>query len=369
MDFNFAPAEREQLLLRILLCGESGHGKTYSALALARHLGAPPEAIAFVDSETQQRRDGKVIGSAEKYVGESCDCHHCQGHGLSFGQFAQLKLPPGQRDPDTFRRAVAAAAAQGFEVLIVDSFSHEWDACKTLVDQIKPKFGGNKWAAWSAVTPKHDACLQAILDFPGHVIVCVRGKEKTSQQGKEIVSRGLLPLQREGIEFEFDLWLNLYRAVATVEKTRAKRLNGRHFEGPGKLLADELLAWANGGTAKADRERAQAERPASPPSGEDQRSPAPAATAGPPVLRGEELERRLEAIHDRAADLETEEGAKLRAWAERPRDSLLVEDAEKVEAKLRELEAARAPAATAATAGTAGGEGAPGGLWDYPEEG
>lgn len=253
MDYVFTTASRQNVLLRILLCGASGHGKTFTALALMHHFGVDPSKIAVIDTETQERRDGTIVGSVEKYVGAECECHHCQGHGVVFGQFAQLKLPPGHREPEDYQRAIRAAEAAGFEGLIVDSFSHEWEACKRRVDRIKPKFRGNKWAAWSAVTPLHDECLQALLDFPGHVIACVRGKEKTEQQGKDIVSRGLLPIQREQIEFEFDVWLNLYHQVADVAKTRAKRLRGRDFQRPGKELAEELLGWANGGTAGADR--------------------------------------------------------------------------------------------------------------------
>jgi len=257
-DFTFTDAKRSAVLLRVLLCGESGHGKTFTALALAHHLGVDPSKIAAIDSETHEMHDRTLRGSLEKYQGIACECHRCRGHGLEFGTFAQLKLPPDKRGPRDYVEAIRAAGRAGFELLIIDSISHEWDECKALVDVFKKQLGGNQWAAWSKITPLHDEFVQAMMDFPGHVIACARGKEKTMQEGRKVTSRGLLPLQREGIEFEFDVWLNLIDATAHVAKTRANRLRGP-FRQPGQELAEELLAWASGPTASEDREAAAVE--------------------------------------------------------------------------------------------------------------
>jgi len=258
-DFSFTPAERTALLLRVLLCGESGHGKTFTALALAHHLGVPSDKIAAIDSETHEMADRSLRGSLEKYEGLRCECHRCRGHGITFGAFAQLKLPPDKRDPRHYVEAIRAAGRAGFELLIVDSISHEWESCLRLVDTLKKRKGGNQWAAWSDVTPMHDEFVQALMDFPGHVIACVRGKEKTEQKGREIVSRGLLPIQRKEIEFEFDVWINMHDQVAHIAKTRANRLQGRHFAQPGEELAEELLEWSKGPTAQDDRNAGEAE--------------------------------------------------------------------------------------------------------------
>ncbi len=250
-------AQRREINLRVGLLGAAGDGKTYTALAVAHHLanlqGLPPDKIGVVDSEVSLSAKREQVASAEKYVGEACRCVDCQGHGLSFGEFQLACLDPGSRRPQDYCEALAALRAAQCQIVVIDSISHEWEACLQMVDDASAQ---NKWAqGWSKVTPLHDRFIADMMAYPGHLLATMRGKEKHEQAkegGKKVIrSKGVQPIQRPGILFEFDVALFLQKARAIVIKTRAAQLADRAFDRPGSELARALNAWANGSTGQS----------------------------------------------------------------------------------------------------------------------
>lgn len=337
----FQKAVRGGIKLRVLIVGKSGAGKTYTALALATHLaramgGAP---IALADSEDD---------SAKKYAGEPCGCHACRGHGAACFEFDKLCLT--RCSPDDYMDAMAAAAANDYGVLVLDSISHEWEGpggCLRMVDASQRQ-SRNKHAAWGPVTQKHQAFLSAVRRWPGHLIATCRAKEKHSSEGGKVVSLGVLPVQREGIEYEFDVVVFLDGARASVVKTRASKLEGWLGDRPGLDLARVLHEWAEGADAAEvarARESDRAAADAAPPPGDSPQAP-------PPQLHPD-ARQRLEALRHQATSL-GEPGAKLVTWAEGAlRDQLappaLLGAAER---KLETLLAANNPTAGEGPAGT-----------------
>jgi hypothetical protein len=59
------------------------------------------------------------------------------------------------------------------EVIIIDSASHEWDGLGGILD-IHAAIPGNSFTAWSKVTPRHNAFIQAMMQSPCHLITTVR---------------------------------------------------------------------------------------------------------------------------------------------------------------------------------------------------
>lgn len=227
---RFEPARRQEARLRLAITGPAGAGKTYTSLVLAKHLAGAGGKVAVIDTER---------GSAAKYAGE-------EAHGVSL-TFDHLNL--NKHNPTAYIEAVSAAAAANYDVLVIDSLSHEWGSVLDEVDRIaKTKTRGNSFRAWGEVTPRHKTMINAILAYPGHVIATMRTKtayEVTNVGGKAVPKKvGLAPIQREGVDFEFDVVLDMaLGAIGHVSKTRCRALHDQTFEHPGAELADVLRAW------------------------------------------------------------------------------------------------------------------------------
>ena len=221
----FKKAERKQARLRLALAGPSGSGKTYSALQMAKGLGSK---IAVIDTEH---------GSASLYADAA--------------EFDVMELH-APYSPERYVEAIQAAEAAGYDVLIIDSYSHEWTGpggCLEINDETaKSKFKGNTWSAWSETTPRHRKLTDKILTSPLHIICTMRSKTETVQgEGKKIVKLGLKSEQRDGTDYEFTVVLDVthdgHYAVASKDRTRL-------FQHPEVITPDtgkKLLAWLNDG--------------------------------------------------------------------------------------------------------------------------
>lgn len=145
-------------------------------------------------------------------------------------EFDVLELNP-LYTPERFIEAVKAAEGAGYDVLIIDSITHEWSGvggCLELVDEIAAaRYKGNSWSAWNDITPRHRAFIDALLRSPLHVIITARSKTETAQTEdhgrKKVVKLGMKAEQREGIEYEFTTVLDIVHdghfAVATKDRT------------------------------------------------------------------------------------------------------------------------------------------------------
>lgn len=200
---QFQKAQRKKAKLRLGLTGPSGSGKTWSALLLAKGLGGK---TAVIDTER---------GSASLY-------EHLH-------DFDVLNLD-APFTPERYIEAIRAAEKAGYDVLILDSITHEWSGaggCLELVDEVaRAKYRGNSWSAWNEVTPRHRAMIDAILTSPLHIIATMRSKTETSQieenGRKKVIKLGMKAEQRDGSEYEFTTVLDLVHDghFATASKDR-----------------------------------------------------------------------------------------------------------------------------------------------------
>lgn len=232
---RFQEATREAIKLRMAIKAISGGGKTYSAMALMSWIlsdrGPGPDMtkrIAVIETER---------GSARRYA-----------RGRPFF-FSTLELKT--YEPEVFVEALRDAHAEGFEGVIIDSLSHEWAGTGGALEQsdIAKKRGGNSFAAWGDITKRHNAVMNAIWDSPLHVIATMRTKTTYEQveddNGKKKVKKlGLQPVQRDGIEFEFDLLGDMDASnVMYIEKTRFPAIRGKEFREPGRELGRLIHGW------------------------------------------------------------------------------------------------------------------------------
>lgn len=216
----FKKATKEQSKLRLALFGVSGGGKTYSALRLATGLGG---SIALIDTEH---------GTASKYA-DRFDFDVCN------------------LDKATINNVLMCIEkAKGYDVLIIDSLTHAWLELLQEVEKVaRAKFGGNTWSAWSEGTPKQMMLINAILDFPGHIIVTMRAETNwtttVNDKGKVVPVRiGEAPKQGKSIEYEFDMLIQLSQDhMGLVLKDRTGKFQDQCFvieEDFGKQLNEWL---------------------------------------------------------------------------------------------------------------------------------
>lgn len=231
-DFTFVPATKQGAYARVALVGPSGSGKTYTALTIAKAFG---ESVGVIDSEN---------GSAAKYSDE----------------FAFRHLVMTDFDPAKLTAALAAAAEQGINPLIIDSGSHYWEGSGGMLEQVDRAAArsgrGNNFEGWKEMRPVEREMFAAILAYPGHVIMTLRVKTdyvvELNANGKQAPKKvGLRPIQREGIEYEFDVVADMDDARFTVSKSRCPDLTGAVIDRPTTEVGYKVIEWLNRGAVGA----------------------------------------------------------------------------------------------------------------------
>lgn len=229
MTLTFAPATREQSYARIALTGPSGSGKTYTALMLATSLA---DKVAVIDTER---------GSASKYVGLN---------GWAFDT-----VTPDKFSPLSLVELLGQATKGRYGCVVVDSLSHYWMGVDGMLEQADRRAKhGNTFSGWKEVRPEERRMIDALVAYPGHVVVTMRSKTEfvieENERGKKVPRKvGLKPEQRDGVEYEFDVVGDLdHDNVLTVVKSRIHTLARAVIPQPGEEFAQQIAEWLSEGT-------------------------------------------------------------------------------------------------------------------------
>ena len=223
----FKKAVKHESKLRLAISGPSGSGKTYSALAIATALG---KKVAVVDTES---------GSASKYA--------------DIFEFDVLELS-APFAPDKYIAAIKTAADAGYDVVVVDSLSHAWAGSGGVLeikDDFAKKSAYNDYTAWGPAGKVQGNFIEAMIRSGIHLIVTMRSKTKyvmeeyTKPDGKKAekpVKVGMAPIQRDDVEYEFDLFFEIdIENNAVVSKTRFQEFpTGSVIHKPDSNVADAL---------------------------------------------------------------------------------------------------------------------------------
>lgn len=254
MKLAFKKAERRNTKLRMFVYGLSGSGKTYLSLLIAASLG---KKIAVIDTEV--------------------------GHAQFFANFPQLPEFDIIEIPDTkietFDFYIKKAISDGYDVLIIDSITHEWDYIKEIAEA-GANFSKNGKkdlrSGWGTATPIHKKFLRTLMTAQLHIIATGRAKVETvleeytdrsgnrKQQSVKITGA---PEQKSGIESDFTLSLKLEKEqdddknityLVTIERSRLDKAtinnktidfpnlrNGAVIRNPGKEFAEEISSALN----------------------------------------------------------------------------------------------------------------------------
>jgi AAA domain len=236
--FTFAPATRERAFARIGLQGPPGSGKTMTALLIGQRL-ADGGQMGLVDTER---------GSALTYA-------PVPGRP-DLGGIEFLHLPMDNYDPRNLIEACRAAAAARLPVLIVDSWSLFYNGkggLLQIVDQAGAAPGsGGTFGGWRKGTPIEQDMLEALLNYPGHVICTMRTKGDYAIEGKKVTKLGVKPIQREGVDYELGVIVDMVEGTGTVTKTRYQQLESLSVHHPGAELAEVILEQLGQGVDPAE---------------------------------------------------------------------------------------------------------------------
>jgi len=207
--FTIRKATRKKAKARIGIAGASGSGKTYSSLLIAFGLADESNPkVGVIDTEN---------ASAELYAPEF----------EKYGGYYVITLTP-PFDPLQYIEAMKAFEKENFDVIIIDSLSHAWAGTGGLLEQHTKliESGQTNFSAWKGITPKHNKLMESIILSPAHVISTFRAKSAylvDNSEGKtKIIKVGTTPIQREGIEYEFTIFMELnpdHTAKVTKDRT------------------------------------------------------------------------------------------------------------------------------------------------------
>lgn len=200
MTIKFEIAEREGARIVIGLGGISGSGKTRTAIELAHGIvKGDTSKIGFICTEN---RRGRLFAYVLK------DQHGNVKKFFIYDFYAPFS-------PQRCIDVIEAAAKAGFEVLIFDSISHEWEGTGGCEEIANPPGAKLKVPKWNEAKAEHKRFMNALLSSPMHIIACMRAREKTKLVKVQRDGRTVTEFEPQGIQpiceknFPFELTVSI----------------------------------------------------------------------------------------------------------------------------------------------------------------
>lgn len=226
---NIRESKRAGSKIVIGLAGQSGSGKTLTALYMARGMVDNASEIGFLDTEN---RRGSLYA-------DELDSPFMIGD--LFYPFS----------PARYSESIKEFQAAGVKVLIIDSISHEWESgCMEIAEA--PLNNGKKMADWKKAKSEHKKFMNVLLQSDMHIICCIRAAEKTDfTNPREPKSIGVQPLCEKNFMFEMTASIMMYEEGTYQHHLKVpKELKPVFGDGRGYLGKDvgkKIVDWVNSG--------------------------------------------------------------------------------------------------------------------------
>ncbi len=226
---NIRPAVRAGSKVVIGIAGQSGSGKTLTALYMARGMVDHAGQIGFLDTEN---RRGSLYANeldAPFLIGDL------------FYPFS----------PARYLEAIKEFQAAGVKVLVIDSISHEWESgCAEIAE--KPLLNGKKMADWKKAKAEHKKFMNVLLQADMDVICCIRAAEKMDfSNPNKPESIGVQPLCEKNFMFEMTASIMMFNEGTYQQHLKVpKDLKTVFGDGQGYLgqgTGQAIRAWVNSG--------------------------------------------------------------------------------------------------------------------------
>jgi hypothetical protein len=224
---SFQKPQPSKAALKLGMYGPAGSGKTFTSLliaeGLARHTG---KRVAYCDTEFGTAFYGQQVAQRAAHP-DAFDFDVLHTKSITEVLAALKQLDPGHHG-----------------VVVVDSITHLWDACRNAYTGRQTKAGTIPLHAWSLIKRPYKEMVHWLLASPLHVLICGRqgidyGEDEATGELKSLGYR----MRAEGeTAYEPDVLLRLeshrpakYKPaipVAHVEKDRTGVLAGQTIAWP-----------------------------------------------------------------------------------------------------------------------------------------
>lgn len=243
MTYSFRPARKGSAKLLVGVFSESGNGKTYSSLLLARGFVGEHGTIGMIETES---------GRGEIY------------QDVIPGGYAVCSIS-GDFSPEAYGKAIGLAEDAKFGALIIDSASHEWESIGGVLDMAAKNQADGKKGPLVWQRPKLDHSKHFVLRLMASpiplIIVNMRAKypmKEIEKNGKKEWARSetLEPKQSDDLLYEMLIhgWIDEKHNYHVTKYPKAiPELRGVVRDGEPLTIetGQRLAAWA-AGTKKPD---------------------------------------------------------------------------------------------------------------------
>lgn len=238
--FKVETNDREQILVRAIITGETGSGKSRAAMRIALGLSAGDTGkVAIISTEFGR---GRLYPDLANFA------------LIDYVQPADDPTP--QHDfysPKEFSRVLRMTENAGFEVIIIDGITPQWDAVKGMADANSLK----GLAQWKEPKEQHNRFWDRLLRSPAHIIMTCQTKDKVLQEGTVITKLYNEPCQdstkfsmvhfRIGMESE---------SIGTIIKNSTGMFKDIEKVTDFVKLGEDMREWAGLGPKRPEPERA-----------------------------------------------------------------------------------------------------------------
>lgn len=196
--------------LKVLMYGPSNSGKTLGALYLASGM-------------VMEKRNCTVEESYKHIV--VIDSEFGRGAVYSsLGSYYYIQVTAPYTTKKLTDLIIQLDVMEDIDVIVIDSMTHYWSKAGGILEQKTQKDNlgiGNSYTNWQEFTQVFNSLIDIILASPKIVIATARAKSDTvlisNDKGKMAPKTyGLKPDLREGIDFEFDITINVDKDTHSI---------------------------------------------------------------------------------------------------------------------------------------------------------
>jgi hypothetical protein len=220
--------------LRAAFSGPSKSGKSFDSYVIARDL---------IDT---LKANGCLRGNGEMMVIDSEEGRAEEQYGDIFNFYTHVLEDYA---PEAYMDALQRAVKANYSCIVIDQISHEWEGRNGALEIHsaiqKASSSKNGFVAWAEMSPRHRRFIDEITRCPTHIICTMRSKVEwvleDNDRGQKVPRKvGLAPIQRQGTEYEFDIFGTVDQNHVLKVETRgslSKLIGDREFR-PGRDVED-----------------------------------------------------------------------------------------------------------------------------------